>query len=52
MALIILYLFLMLATLALGGLAIELMFRHSLKSADDRVAQFEQQLKEQANEQN
>ena len=44
---IILYFALMLGVIALGGLAIDLIFKWHLKHADDRVKRFADQLKEQ-----
>ena len=46
---IILYFALMLGVIALGGWAVEGIFKQHLKSADDRVKRFEEQLKEQGN---
>ena len=47
MLLLILYFALMLGVIALGGWAVEGIFKQHLKSADDRVKRFEEQLKEQ-----
>lgn len=47
MLMLILYFALMLGALALGGLAVEGIFKWHLKHADDRVAQFTRQLKDE-----